>query len=190
MNFEEFRVYATSHTDEEIVQYLLFDEIPYCFKNDINSYREFRSDVCSKLSIHQQDFTIVGSAKVGFSLNPSKIGIEFNEASDIDIVLVSNEMFEYLWNRLVEYRKSNFYKLDEYHRQRFKELQNIIFYGQIRMDKLSNNFDYAKSWWEIFNALSIDKRYGPRLIRASLFKTWKYVSSYYENGISRIRGMI
>jgi hypothetical protein len=190
MSFEEFKVYLTTHTDEEIVQYLLFDEIPYCFKNNMNMYKEFRSNVCNKLSIHQQDFTIVGSAKVGFSLNPSKIGVEFNEASDIDIVLVSNEMFEYLWNKLVEYRKSEFYNLNENHKKRFKELQNIIFYGQIRMDKLSNSFDYAKNWWEIFNALSIDKRYGSRAIRASLFKTWKYASRYYENGISRIRGMI
>jgi hypothetical protein len=191
MNFEEFKSYIRTHSDEEVVQFLLFDEIPYCFQNNLGLYKEFRSVICNNLSIHPQNFSIIGSAKIGFSLNVHKnIGKQFDESSDIDIVLVSNEMFERIWYKLLEFRKMIVYKLDEKAKQRFMELQKIMFYGRIRMDKLSNQFDYAKKWWEIFNLLSIEKKYGPRLVRAALFKTWKHVSDYYENGISQIRRKI
>ena len=190
LTLDKFKEYLKDYPESDIVQLFIFDNIPYCFSDNIQLYKRFRLRVCDKLSIHQQDFAIVGSAKTGFSLNPDNFGAPFNSSSDIDIVLISHDMFEKVWFDLLEYRKNTKFRLSPFHKHRFNEMQNILFYGLIRMDKISNDFSFAKEWWEYFNELSTDKKYGPRRIRAAIFKSWKHASYYYEYGIKKLKEKI
>jgi hypothetical protein len=171
----------------DIVQEYLFEGVPYCFKDTPEIFVLFRQMICDEFGIHRQNFTVVGSAKIGFSLSPENYGRVFNKGSDIDVVLVSEELFQDLWWKLIEYKKTTVYHLNKSNRDRFQELQSIIFYGSIRLDKLTDDFTYARNWWMFFNSLSIDKRFGPRRVRAMLFKSWRHVSSYYEDGIRKVK---
>lgn len=186
-NLVEFKDDLRSRKPEEVVQKYLFDTSPYCFADNPQRYIDFRKEICEQFKIHLQNFTIVGSAKVGFSLNPTKFGVVFSESSDVDVVLVSEELFQRLWIDLIRFRRDKFAYLHDDHRRQFNELQHIMFWGQIRMDKLPNKFTAAKEWWEFFNHLSKDKRFGPRRVRAMIFKTWKHVSFYYEKNICELR---
>lgn len=171
----------------DLVQNYIFDSEPHCFLEYPERYYDFRDGICGTFGIHQQNFTIVGSAKIGFSLAPNKFGTPFNEASDIDVVLVSNVLFNELWLKLLDYKKSNHYKLDRYYKDKFEDMQKLMFYGNIRLDKLSDDFTFAKKWWEYFNGLSIDPKYGPRSIRGTIFKDWSYATRYYEYSLKLIR---
>lgn len=170
-----------------IVQKYLFDDFPFCFRERPDLYYEMRKSICEKFDIHPQNFAIVGSAKVGFSLAPQKYGEKFSESSDIDIVLVSDKLFEDLWLSLIEFRRTTVYKLSSMLQERFSNLQKTLFYGIIRFDKLSNDFTLAKQWWKFFNEISNDERFGPRRIRAAFFKGWKHASFYYEDGLRILR---
>jgi len=177
---------------KDVVQELLFDDnIPYCFKDRLDVFMKFRTEVCDFFKIHPQNFSIVGSAKTGFSLNTDKaknrLGKKFDDASDIDIVLVSEELFQNLWIDLLDFQKSTIFKLDYDKRKNFSELQHIFFWGLIRFDKLTNDFPFAKRWWEFFNKQSINKTYGPRRVRAGLFKSWYHVSLNYERNLGEIK---
>ncbi len=121
----------------------LFDSFPYCFKDNPDLYYFMREEICKFFNIHPKNFCIVGSGKIGFSLNPKKYGKEFDNYSDIDIVLISDELFHQLWLKLIYFKKNSMYKLSPIYKKRFNELQNILFYGVIRLDKLSNDFDFA-----------------------------------------------
>ena len=183
----DFKEKLATRPTSDIVQEVLFDAFPYCFKEKPSSYGIFRKEICDIFQIHPQNFSIVGSAKVGFSLSPEKFGREFNESSDIDVVLVSEELFQEIWLQLIEFKRKTLFKLDRRYKERFETLQYSLFYGIIRLDRLSDDFDFAKKWWVFFNKLSVDKRFGPRRIRGALFKSWKHVSLTYEENIRKLR---
>lgn len=177
---------------KNVVQELYFDDkIPFCFENNPRLFYQFRDEICDFLKIHPQNFCIVGSAKTGFSLNTDKtknrFGKSFDETSDIDLVLVSEEIFQNLWIELLDFQKNIVLKLDFTKKKNFNELQHIFFWGLIRFDKLTNDFPFAKEWWEFFNRLSIKNDYGPRRIRAGLYKSWYHVTLNYERNLNEIR---
>jgi hypothetical protein len=187
MKKDEFERVIQEKSITDFVQEYLFDGIPFCFKDNPNTFNLFRQMICSRFNIHPQNFTIVGSAKIGFSLSPEKYGKPFSDASDIDVILVSEELFQDLWLKLIEFKKTTVYRLSSYHKGRFHELQAIMFFGSIRLDMISNDFPFAREWWKFFNTLSIDERFGPRQIRAMIFKSWRHVSFYYEDGIRKVK---
>ncbi len=47
----------------------LFDNFPYCFKDNPDLYYEFRENICDNFNIHPKNFCVGGSGKIGFSLN-------------------------------------------------------------------------------------------------------------------------
>ena len=171
----------------EVVQKYLFDGIPFCFRGNTDVFYAFRKDICENFRIHPQNFAVVGSAKVGFSLSPEKFGNLFSDSSDIDVVLVSDELFDELWLKLIEYKHTTVFMLSSTIQNRFRQLQKRLFYGIIRFDMLTNDFPIAKDWWKFFNRVSKDERFGPRRVRAAFFKGWKHVSYYYEESLRKLR---
>jgi len=190
MTVEEFKDIISANTSSILVQKYLFDYPAHCFVDNPELYSEFRSKICNAFEIHEQNFTIVGSAKTGFSLAPGKYGKVFSDTSDIDIVIVSDKLFTFLWSELLAFRKRTLYKLNPTYKKRFNELQWIMFFGNIRLDKLSNDFDFAKKWWEFFNSISKDSRFGPRLVRGTIYRSWNHVSDYYEKSFDDLRTKI
>ena len=96
------------------------DENIWFFENQFGSkahekYLKFRSYMAEKFSISPQEVTIGGSAKFGFSLNPRKNYKEFDLNSDIDIVIISEKLFESLWDDLLESFVKNEYGLGSYY---------------------------------------------------------------------------
>jgi len=187
MTPDNFLHIINKYDSRDIVQLYLLDGFPYCFKTNQDLHIYLRSEVCKKFDIHPKNYAIVGSAQVGFSLSPDNFGSPFSDSSDIDIALISEELFQSLWLSLIEFRRKSYARLDPRFRKRFSQLQHILFWGILRLDKLSNDFDFAKTWWEFFNKLSVDDRFGPRRIRAALFKSWSHASFYYSDSIERIR---
>ena len=53
------------------------------------------------LGVHVNNIAIVGSAKMGFSLSPDKDYRDFNDESDIDLVLVSDGIYKSSWMAFV-----------------------------------------------------------------------------------------
>ena len=60
-------------------------------------YDAFKKFISKKLGVHYNDIGIAGSAKLGFSLNPDKNLKDFDDSSDIDIIIVSRTLFERFW---------------------------------------------------------------------------------------------
>ncbi len=184
---EHFKECLSKEKPELLVQEYLFDKSPYFFEKNPELLIDFREEICKTFSVHPQNFSIIGSSKLGFSLNPRKLFEPFSDISDIDVVLISEELFQDLWITLIECKEKTPYKLDPWYSQNFTELRNFLFNGMIRVDKLSERFDFAKTWWEFFNKLSKDSRFGPRRIRGAIFKSWKHASYYYIDSIKKAR---
>src|SRR4051812_41727987 len=77
----------------------LFDRVPYLF-NDETQFYNWKSELSKRLEIDAHDIVIVGSAAVGFSLNPTKDLRVFNSTSDIDVAILSQRHFDIAWRHL------------------------------------------------------------------------------------------
>ena len=80
-----------------LAQLWLSEGIPHAFGNCPVIYEAVRSWLSTQLGVHAKEISLVGSARLGKSLNPKKLGKPFlNCKSDLDIFIVSNCLFEAL----------------------------------------------------------------------------------------------
>lgn len=129
---------------------------------------------------------MVGSCKLGFSIAPNKRYRHFGESSDVDIVVVSESLFDNLWEKLHYYADHGGYW------ERLQEFKNYLFNGWIRPDKLppSNSFEMASEWWEFFNELSRSGAYSSFKVRGAIYKNWYFLESYQLRSVSACKDEI
>jgi len=95
---EELRTAAKRVTDSEkfgIVQQWLSEGIPCCFRECPLLYEAIRGWLGRAIKIHTKEITLIGSARIGYSLAPSDdYGRPFNNRSDLDFSAISSVLFE------------------------------------------------------------------------------------------------
>ena len=79
-----------------IARQWLSEGIPYAFKDCPGLYESVRYWVATRLGVDPKEVNITGSARLGQSLAPQKKGKVFGEGSDLDIFIISVELFEKL----------------------------------------------------------------------------------------------
>lgn len=81
-----------------IARLWLSEGIPYAFKESPILYEEIRSWLATRLNIDPKEISMTGSGRIGQSLAPSKLGINFCEKSDLDLFIISGSLLERLRN--------------------------------------------------------------------------------------------
>lgn len=77
-----------------IARLWLSEGIPYAFREKPALYESVRSWLSVRLDINAKDVHLIGSARIGQSLAPNKIGKVFGQHSDLDIFIISPSLFE------------------------------------------------------------------------------------------------
>ena len=86
----------------------LSEGIPFAFRECPAVYEAVRSWLSAILGVNAKEIGIVGSARLGASLAPKKLGQPFSDTSDLDFFTVSKCLFEKLseefcqWSRAFE----------------------------------------------------------------------------------------
>lgn len=88
--FKELVTRIDSH--QVLAKVFILEGTPYVFERSSMKYVIFREQVAERFNIGSQDVCIVGSAKLGFSLSPYKYGKKFKSISDVDVVVISDEL--------------------------------------------------------------------------------------------------
>jgi hypothetical protein len=186
MNFDEFyELTKSANLDMVVNSYLLQGPVFY-FKGDYRRYFDFKNRISAKLNVHPNNIEVVGSAKLGFRLKMEKIGESFGADSDIDVVVVSNDLFEEVWSQLILKKNNAWYNLSPKERANLKDCQKNLYWGYIRPDRLPTTAPFSKWWWGIFEQLSNCSDYDRRKIRGRLFKSWHHVQMNYCYAIERL----
>jgi|GEM_PF-2541336 len=81
-------------THDVIAKVFILEGTPYVFEQSPMKYMIFREQVAERFDVGYQDICIVGSAKLGFSPSAHKFGTIFAESSDVDVVIISEAMFD------------------------------------------------------------------------------------------------
>jgi hypothetical protein len=145
-----------------------------CHILDDNQYYRLREQVCDHLSIEFTDVMMVGSGKLGFSIKPKKRYVGFGEDSDLDLAVVSESLFENIWEASYLFRNSraDWPKAADFFR--------YLSLGWIRPDKLPNSryFEFTDRWWDFFNGITASKAYGPYKIRGGVYHSMFFLQEY------------
>lgn len=143
-------------------------------------YDEFRLYVSKKLDVHYNDIAIAGSGKLGFSINPEKNFKKFDENSDIDIIIISQELFYSFWKE---------YFNDSYSATGIKNIGKIafgIFRKYLFLDGFKNSNLYYRNWMVKTRGFEKDLQlqFGiENEIHYRIFESWGVAQAYYVNSI-------
>jgi hypothetical protein len=107
--------------------------------------------IATNFEIEYNDVVVVGSARLGFSIKPSRRFESFGEESDVDVAVVSTHLFERVWKEVYAYDKSGAYWPEK------SSFRKYLSRGWIRPDFLppEDTFEFSKGWWPFFNELDI-----------------------------------
>jgi len=89
-------IYAKTKPAERlgIIRLWITEGIPYAFREHPLLYEEIRDFIAKRVNVHTKDITIVGSARIGYSLSKDEWGRPFNINSDFDFTIVSNDLYK------------------------------------------------------------------------------------------------
>ena len=165
------------HSSEEIVQRRIISGDSIIL--EARTYHELRTSIAENFQIHANEVVLVGSAKLGFSIAPYKEYRHFGDSSDLDLAIVSSDLFDKFWKAVYNLWKQKVFWENEH------DFKKYLFQGWIRPDKLPNakSFAMGDSWWEYFRELTKTNKFGPYKITGALYKDWDYLQGYQNYSV-------
>jgi len=183
---EEFTDLLRSRDIEEIVRGYLFEGETHIFRSKPSAYVSFRARLGSALGCSPEDVKLVGSAKLGFSLDPDNYGKAFSARSDLDVVVVSAAMFDQAWIELVKAgptTKALSYSVRNFFRE---HRRNKVFWGYIEPSNLRGAVTCYKIWFPAFQDVGAMPEIFGRVVEGRLYRTWDHAIQYHVAGARKI----
>jgi hypothetical protein len=185
----EFITYHNVVKESELEGYLrqlITEGIPYVFQGNPLLYEVIRGWLSRKLNVHAKEITLIGSARLGFSMAPvPSFGLPCNKNSDLDLTIVSASLFKKLsetfdlWKSEYETgkKKSKNPREQLLWDENLKRVPLNLNYGFIDSYKIPNIYEISKSinntLWELSEKLKMTTAYdGPTRISARVYKDW------------------
>lgn len=151
---------------------------------------DFRMTVSESLGISFNSIMIVGSSKIGYSLSPTeKMFLPFSidgdkrEMSDIDVAIISSELFMKFWWL---FRKAYSSKYSYF----YKDIYNEIYRGYINEKYINRVDECRKEWSEIASASKkklSDQLFMKHEITYRIYRSWEDFEEYNLKNIEKIR---
>lgn len=129
---------------------------------------------------------IVGSAKLGFSFTESRTP-KFKpryrsydpENSDIDMAVVSPELYEKLWSSISQYGS-----LKQFPWRNSGDLGIHMLHGWIRPDEFPKNPPSAcREWKDVYNKLCTSQHFRHKKLRCAIYHSMGFLEGYQVRGV-------
>jgi len=125
-----------------------------------------------KIRVHPKQIVICGSAHLGFSPVPDKLGKPFDsKVGDVDVAVISSEIFDSAWTEL---QSSS---LDPSVRT---TISRDLFWGFFNPANIRDVSDHGSRWWRAFGELKTDRAAG---VRGRLYRNFWSMQSYHRIAI-------
>ncbi|MFE4591250.1 hypothetical protein [Streptomyces laurentii] len=148
-----------------------------------------RERVAAELSIHpNRDVYTVGSAKLGFSIKPSRRYGHFNDESDIDVAVVSAELYNRVWQEVRSFISSK----EVWSNRRKDEFKRQHLVGRISpktIPKGSSLLPSAEKLWELEIRLQRERIAGPYRVTFAIWHDMEALEGYQAKTVSDCQKM-
>jgi hypothetical protein len=195
-----------------LAKVFILEGVPHVFRNSPMKYVIFREQVADRFNVGSQDVCIVGSAKLGYSPSPHKYGTPFDDTSDVDVVVISDPLFDrgsralfadlnqldpplhqirpHLYGSAPRGQAAPQVPLHNW--RRFKEAARNFVYQNFNPGLLPNDhpvrieiFDNISGTAGLF--LALEPKVFVSKLRCRVFRTWKAAEEYYANSLREAR---
>ncbi len=156
---------------------------------DAAAYREFLGRAAATFT-PTEHVAVAGSGNWQYSLHPEKAFKPFHAGSDIDLVIVSTQLFHDLWEEMRDLHRTRWYVLTHEERTRLRRNGENVYAGFVSHEWLPNRVAAKRlAVKRSLNALS-DAAVGFRTVRAYFFRNFHEAVAYYERGFSKARRVV
>lgn len=157
---------------------------------------KLRLKIADKFDIDVSKVIIVGSAKLGFTLRPKRktesteerpAFSPFSENSDIDIAVVSDVLFDYVWKQCLEFWHTSGYANSKSYWIEGQKFRDYFFRGWMRPDKLPSQgeYSYKRDWFDFFRRqLTSERAAGDFTINAGVYREPFFLETYQKIAIN------
>lgn len=145
---------------------------------DSSQHEAVRDKIANHFNLHVNKIIVVGSAKLGYSVNPRKFFEPFNDKSDVDVAIVCPRLFEQYWLEMYRAKRA----LLEWNE--LPEARKYLFRGWIRPDKLPL-MQIRNDWFDFFASIQSIEGCCPYPIRAGLYFNEQFLELYQEVGVQK-----
>jgi hypothetical protein len=202
LSVDEFKYAVLNTSLDLIVQQHIVEGVPYAFRDTPEAGDLLTKHLCKAMGFSEHNVVIVGSAKVGYSLNPDNFPRGFSDSSDIDVVVVSPELFDRVWMTLLSWhyprRLVDLGRVEgDWARLRRKDIywgwlvpDEIRYEGLSFPDVLKPLRDISTKWFNTFQSLSLYPEFAARKVSGRLYRTWDHVLRYHMEGLRLLRERI
>jgi hypothetical protein len=133
----------------------------------------FRALALDGLLLHPFQLIVCGSAHLGFSPVPGKLGRPFDSSSsDIDVSVVSTELFDRWWGEL-QLSKALVPAV-------LTRIAEDLFWGFINPANVNNLSEIGQKWWDLFGGIRTDRAKG---VRGRLYHNYWSMQNYHIHAI-------
>lgn len=174
-----------SLTAAQIVQRYLIHPTPYVFENAEGSYFDLKNSLAVQFGVNPEDVKMVGSAKLGFSIAPKKLWKPFDDSSDIDMVIVSNRVFEEFWQDLYGFN-INLTARSEDDERLYRRFLEYFFKGWLRPDVFPFDYPGKQRWFDFFKGISYGQ-FGYRKVAGAVFCNMHFFETYHTMNVRQLR---
>lgn len=188
----------TKESSDIFLDYLQGNDVWYFseFLKEANAsiaYDKFKKFVAQSLDVNFNNISIVGSSKIGFSMNPDKEFRDFcpddpdpKKISDIDLIIVSSKFFHKFWEAYLELHSNKVYFS-------YPFVTSSIFrkFVSIKNPKPLNPF--FKEWIAKIEKFNKDYQtiFGIKHeINYRIYESWEAVELYHLKGIQELKEKI
>lgn len=194
MSIEQFKQDLINQDLQKVYKdHMLGSSIWYFEKNfkasSYKKYDDFKKYISNRLGVHINNIAIMGSAKNGFSTSPDKNFRLFNQKSDIDIVIVSQQLFNEFWDEYLKEHNS----LIGIKNGKYKNVTSGIFKKFITLEGFDDSNDYYKNWQKKIGDFEKDLQLLFKInndVHYRIYESWDAVESYYTKGLLELKEII
>ena len=172
---------------EELLNELLFENVPLVFDNSWAEYRAWKLFLASGIRVDPSEIIVVGSAAVGHSLAPMKGLRRFDEQSDVDVAIVSHYFFSEAWHHL---RSIDLTLAPLSPPQRAAVIDHqtrYIYWGCVATDRLLPLLPFAAMWLQARTALASRAPTVDRDINFRIYRDFRALRAYQLRGLQSLR---
>ena len=174
-----------SMSESDILNKYIFSGDPCIFSDNVGLYSRLKTKIACHFNIEVTKVHMVGSAKLGFSIAETKLWKLFDDDSDIDMVVISENVFDDFWKDLSDLN-TGLYDRSENDENKFHSFLKYFFRGWIRPDFLPLAHHKTQEWLDYFRSISYGE-FGTFKITGAVFKSEFFFRKYHERNIRLIR---
>ena len=200
MNWDELKERLKLESPDSLVSALLDLPVPYVFQHAPEQLDALKAHMASRLKLNPRDeVRIIGSGLTGFSTGPDNCGSPFSDNSDVDVVVISTDLFDSIGVKLLDWRYP-------WHIRRFPQSQ-IQWAREVAENMTSGYIDplrlkyptvtglrqvptmkvIVEAWFSSLRSTTIIPSLATRNVSGRLYRSGNHLRKYLVNSLSLIK---